>query len=1216
MNAIQKIFGFVVLFLLVGSIAGLKANPPGAGWVLTFDEEFTGESTYNSALWTAGTGSLPSNDEAEWYVNSPQNIDLSSGSSLKLTAIANNPVSGYTYSSGELTTENTLNQTNGFLQAFGYFECYAKVPAGNGVWPAFWLLDGRTENAGGYWPPEIDIMEYVGSLNSTTPYSDFMTNHWGSNYPLDAGTASGLGGTYLSSQALAQGFHKFAVDWEPDSITWYMDDVPRYSTTTHVPYLRQMYMLLNLAIGGSGSWPGPPNGNTVFPSVYEIKYVHVYARPLPSPWTAGDVGSPTYHGRTYASSSGLMNVTGCGAGIGGTSDQFQYVYVPLNGDGTIIARVANEVGTNSTSPLSPAGAANAGTLAGVMIRNSLSGNDAYALMALEPVIGSTAGGNVYSARTTSGGAATKTVVGNSQSVPSWVKLVKSGTTFTGYSSPDGTTWTQNGTSTITMGSSTYIGLIVTANAAANYATAQFDNISITGSATSTLTSIVVSPPSAQIEPNSTQQYTATALDQYGNPLSSQPSFAWTVSGGTITSSSGLFSGGATAGGPYTVTATSGGVSGVAAATVANTPNAPTNLTGTGATMLNGYVKLNWTNNSSIATGYTIQSYVASGAVWNNLATVASTVSTYTNTGLAMPGGPYTYRVMATGTGGFDSAYSNTVSVTLPTPPAGPTGLTATPGTNQVVISWNAVSGATNYSVSRAASSSGPFTSIKNNTASLSYTDTTAVAGTTYYYEVTWNSSAGGSLPSGPVSASPIGPLATITVTPPSASISSGGTQQYTAVGKDSTGNSVSPQPTFTWTVSGGGTINSSGLFSATTVGGPYTIKATSGSISGTGTATVTQPASVLTTINVTPASATVNTLATQQYSAVGIDQYGNNMSPQPTFTWSVSGGGTISSSGLFTAGSSAGGPYTVTASSGGVSGTGSVTLTLAPAVLSKINVTPSTGTVVTYGALQYSAVGLDQYGNNVSPQPTFTWSTTGGGSINSGTGLYTAGGTAGGPYTVTATSGGIHGTAGTTVVSNGGSLILFDDAPENGCSFVNGTASVSSPVYSGTAAYGATASAYAQVGLNTPVVVPIGETTLQEYVYVTSPATSITAFMVQLGAPSYQEISFSSANNGLWTVDGSPGTTTLSPNTWHLVQINLSAAYSSLVPGTTKLGSVKTQFTNASESVYMDEVTLTSGSDGSTVTDTPTLPPWALGLLAVLLVTTATRILPRTRPQD
>jgi len=720
---------------------------------MTFDDEFNGQTTYDHTKWVAGTGTLAGNNEAEWYVDSATNIDVSSGTSLKLTAVKNNPTSGYTYSSGEVTTENALNQTNGFLQAFGYFECYAKVPAGKGVWPAFWLLDGRTENAGGYWPPEIDIMEYVGSLNSTTPFTDFMTNHWSGNYPLDAGSAHGLGGTYISSQDLSQAFHKFAVDWEPDSITWYMDDVPRYSTTTDVPYLRQMYMLLNLAIGGSGSWPGPPDANTVFPSVYEIDYVHVYSRPLPSPWTAGDVGSPTYHGRTYASNSGMMNVTGCGAGVGGASDQFQYDYVPLKGDGTIIARVANEVGTNSTSPLSPAGAANAGTLAGVMIRNSLSGNDAFAMMALEPVINGTKGGNVYAYRTSSGGTATKTVVGNSQGVPSWLKLVKSGTTFTGYSSPDGSTWTQNFTTTITMGASTYIGLIVTANAAANYATGQFDNISITGSATPALTSIVVNPPSARLEPSSTRPFTATALDQFGNPLSIQPSFNWTVTGGGTISGSGLFTAGASVGGPYSVTATSGSVSGSASVSVVNTPNAPLNLTGTGATMLSGYVKLNWTKNSNIATGYTIQSYNANSVVWNNIATVASTVTTYTNTGLAMPGGPYIYRVFATGAGGLDSAYSNSVSVTLPTPPAGPTGLTATQGTNKIVISWNAVSGATNYNISRATTIGGPYTVIKYNTTATSYTDTSVVAGTTYYYEVSWNASAGGSLPSGPVTPS-------------------------------------------------------------------------------------------------------------------------------------------------------------------------------------------------------------------------------------------------------------------------------------------------------------------------------------------------------------------------------------------------------------------------------------------------------------------------------
>jgi len=84
---------------------------------------------------------------------------------------------------------------------------------------------------------------------------------------------------------------------------------------------------------------------------------------------------------------------------------------------------------------------------------------------------------------------------------------------------------------------------------------------------------------------------------------------------------------------------------------------------------------------------------------------------------------------------------------------------------------------------------------------------------------------------------------------------------------------------------------------------------------------------VLTTITVSPASASVQTGGTQQFTATGLDQFGQPMSPQPTFSWSVSGGGTINSSGLFTAGGTAGGPFTVTATSGSVNGTASVTVT-------------------------------------------------------------------------------------------------------------------------------------------------------------------------------------------------------------------------------------------------------------------------------------------------
>jgi hypothetical protein len=85
----------------------------------------------------------------------------------------------------------------------------------------------------------------------------------------------------------------------------------------------------------------------------------------------------------------------------------------------------------------------------------------------------------------------------------------------------------------------------------------------------------------------------------------------------------------------------------------------------------------------------------------------------------------------------------------------------------------------------------------------------------------------------------------------------------------------------------------------------------------------------LTSISVLPASANVVTNSTQQFTATARDQFGNLLSPQPSFGWSVSGGGTINSTGLFTAGGTAGGPYTVTASSGGVSGTASVTVTSA-----------------------------------------------------------------------------------------------------------------------------------------------------------------------------------------------------------------------------------------------------------------------------------------------
>ncbi len=287
------------------------------------------------------------------------------------------------------------------------------------------------------------------------------------------------------------------------------------------------------------------------------------------------------------------------------------------------------------------------------------------------------------------------------------------------------------------------------------------------------------------------------------------------------------------------------------------------------------------------------------------------------------------------------------------------------------------------------------------------------AGTTAGGPFTVTASSGGKSGTASVTVTATTTVGTITVSPSSANVVAQGTQTYTATAKDQFGNTMSPQPTITWTVSGGGTINSAGLFTAgTTAGGPFTVTATSGAKSGTASVTVTAT-TTLGSIVVSPSSANVVAQGTQTYTASAKDQFGNTMSPQPTMTWTVSGGGTINSAGLFTAGTTAGGPFTVTATSGAKSGTASVTVT-ATTTLGSIVVTPSSATVLFAGTKQYTASAKDQFGNTLAVQPTFTWTVSGGGTINA-TGLFTAGSVAGGPFAVTASSGGKNGTASVTV---------------------------------------------------------------------------------------------------------------------------------------------------------------------------------------------------------
>lgn len=276
---------------------------------------------------------------------------------------------------------------------------------------------------------------------------------------------------------------------------------------------------------------------------------------------------------------------------------------------------------------------------------------------------------------------------------------------------------------------------------------------------------------------------------------------------------------------------------------------------------------------------------------------------------------------------------------------------------------------------------------------------------------------------------------TIVVSPNPHTMAVGTTQQFTAAGRDFNGGDADITPTWS-VVAGGGTISSSGVFTAGTVPGTFTstVQAQSNSIRSTATVTVT--AGPIATIAITPTPVTLARSATQQYIAVAKDAYGNDVAFTPV--WSVAaGGGTINADGLFTAGLTSGTfTNTVVATSGSINATG--TVTVLPGALATIAVTPNPATLAISATQQFTATGRDASGNAVAITPA--WSVlAGGGTIGAASGLFTAGTSAGAfTNTVLATSGGITGSATVNVVAGPLATIVVSPNPAN--MLVNATA--------------------------------------------------------------------------------------------------------------------------------------------------------------------------------
>jgi hypothetical protein len=217
---------------------------------------------------------------------------------------------------------------------------------------------------------------------------------------------------------------------------------------------------------------------------------------LPAPWQHQDVGAVGQTGNA-AYANGVFTIEGGGADIWGSSDEFHYVFQNLNGDGEIIAKVTSVENTNSWAK------------AGVMIRETLTTGSTHAMMVVTP-----GNGLAFQRRTSTGGSSTHTS-GGSASAPYWVRLVRSGNTFTTYSSSNGASWNQVGADTIGMASNVYIGLAVTAHNDSTLCTAQLDNVSVstgdptpTPTATPTATSTSTSPTST---PTATPTPSGTGL---------------------------------------------------------------------------------------------------------------------------------------------------------------------------------------------------------------------------------------------------------------------------------------------------------------------------------------------------------------------------------------------------------------------------------------------------------------------------------------------------------------------------------------------------------------------------------------------------------------------------------------------------------------------------------------------------------------------------------
>ncbi|HSC68682.1 MAG TPA: family 16 glycosylhydrolase [Cellvibrio sp.] len=282
------------------SQAASSSSSAGTGWALVWSDEFDG-TRIDSSKWShekncSGGG----NNELQCYTDRADNSFVENG---KLTIVAKQETfsgqakvdddPGYDVNDKSVTRDYTsarLRSKNKGDWKYGRMEISAKMPQGQGIWPALWMLP--TEWKYGSWPlsGEIDIFEAVNSNTGSFGNTVHGTLHFGRAWPNNAY----IGDDHVPATNIWDEFHTYAVEWEDGEIRWYVDDV-HFATQTKdgwynyywagqtegykigegaAPFDQLFHMIMNVAVGGN--WPGNPNAQTIFPQKMEVDYVRVY----------------------------------------------------------------------------------------------------------------------------------------------------------------------------------------------------------------------------------------------------------------------------------------------------------------------------------------------------------------------------------------------------------------------------------------------------------------------------------------------------------------------------------------------------------------------------------------------------------------------------------------------------------------------------------------------------------------------------------------------------------------------------------------------------------------------------------------------------------------------------------------------------------------------------------------------------------------------------